>query len=142
VVKIIDFGVVAVPISELTRSNHAVGTPLYMAPESFATSRVDYRADIYSLGVIAYELFAGRLPVNGKNIMAIMDAIRSRDVIRPRKLNIQIPVLINDLILKMLARDVDQRLDDIQAVIDLCRAYTSSDVMKTIAINPPPSLRK
>lgn len=79
-VKVIDFGIAKVFLPEgpsspgLTRSGIVLGTPEYMAPEQAAGAEVDQRADIYALGVIAYEMLVGRRPFDSDDVMALLMA--------------------------------------------------------------------
>ena len=72
VVKILDFGLARLITSELTRTNAVVGTVNYMAPEQLRGERADHRADIFSFGVLLYELFGGRKPFQGDSAASTM----------------------------------------------------------------------
>lgn len=132
--KIVDFGVVEQPLSELTRSYHTVGTPRYMSPEAWQSSRVDHRADIFALGVILYELSTGRPPFQGRNVMALAKMTCSGKLIPPRVFNPQIPEVLEDLIVRMLARRLEDRVQTAQEVMDVCAAFTAGDVAKTVPV--------
>src|SRR5688500_15843718 len=67
-VKIVDFGLARVPASTMTKSRHFVGTVQYMAPEQVEGAPVDRRADVFSVGAIAYELFTHRKPFRGDSL--------------------------------------------------------------------------
>src|SRR5690606_12548422 len=83
--KIADFGLAKLVRGDglslsRTRTGAMMGTPAYMAPEQFRNAKeVDERADIYALGVILYELCAGRPPYEGDDLVELLDRIRSRD---------------------------------------------------------------
>ena len=71
-VKILDFGLVATALDDqarLTASGCAVGTPAYMAPEQVFGTKVDHRADLYSLGVVLYQMITGTLPARGADTL-------------------------------------------------------------------------
>jgi serine/threonine-protein kinase len=73
--KIVDFGVAAAAKSgdtQLTKTGYVIGSPKYMAPEQILGKKVDVRADIYSLGVILYEMLAGQPPYSRGDHMAVM----------------------------------------------------------------------
>jgi serine/threonine protein kinase len=81
-VKITDFGVARVVDSaeNLTRTNEAIGSPNYMSPEQITAERIDHRADLYSLGILAYELAAGALPFKGEQWMQLVQQHLQEDL--------------------------------------------------------------
>ena len=74
-VKLLDFGIARLKANKITKTGFIVGTPQYMSPEQITGVTIDARADVFSLGVVAYELLAGQLPWNGDNHTQIMMAI-------------------------------------------------------------------
>lgn len=112
-VKIADFGLARQSsdisrLSALTLPGSVLGTPAYMSPEQAAGKDVDHRTDIYSLGVMAYELFTGEKPFRGSTYSEIRDQIINHD---PAPLNHHAPVTaeIEALVDKFLAKDPDKR---------------------------------
>jgi serine/threonine-protein kinase len=75
VTKLMDFGIARLVESNMTATGSVLGTPAYMAPEQVTGQKVDARSDVFSLGVVLYELLAGRRPFEGKKITAMMLAI-------------------------------------------------------------------
>jgi len=72
-VKITDFGIARMRASgELTQTGMMLGSPKYMSPEQVIGKRADYRSDIFSLGIILYEMLCGNVPFNGENVTALM----------------------------------------------------------------------
>ena len=112
IVKIVDFGV-ASAISQgdtkLTKTGLLIGTPTYMAPEQVLGREADARTDIYSLGIIIYEMFTGSPPYKGGDNMAIMYQHVQGQVAPPRELNPRLPQTLNAVILKAMALDSDAR---------------------------------
>ncbi len=116
-VKVLDFGIVklvgeAVVAEKLTLENCAVGTPSYMAPERFQGQTYDGRADVYSLGVMLYEMLVGVLPFPASGQDAISSTIAQHlhdDPKPPRSVFSTIPAEIDSLILKMLAKQQEER---------------------------------
>jgi serine/threonine-protein kinase len=93
VVKIVDFGLAAAvsdTVTRLTRTGALLGTPLYMAPEQVQNGKIDIRTDIYSLGVMMYEMFTGRPPYGGTNPMAILYQHLEGKATPPRGLNMHL----------------------------------------------------
>lgn len=74
-VKLLDFGIARLKANKITKTGFIVGTPQYMSPEQITGVAIDARADVFSLGVVAYELLAGQLPWSGDNHTQIMMAI-------------------------------------------------------------------
>jgi serine/threonine protein kinase len=113
-VKVLDFGVAHFKNSKLTTSGMVVGTIHYISPEQITGLKVDHRADIFSTGVILYELLAGQNPFIGKNISQTMINIFNYN---PPPLS-HIPDTLSHLLSKMLEKDRDQRMDSAQEVAD------------------------
>ncbi len=117
-VKITDFGICQVPDSSLTMVDEILGSPAYMAPESFdASTKMDVRSDIFSLGVISYEMLSGVRPFEGDSVPEIMDSIRNTKPVRPTKLNPEIPPWMQDILAKMLDKDPDGRYGRVSEII-------------------------
>ncbi len=77
-VKLLDFGIARLKANKITKTGFIVGTPQYMAPEQVTGIGIDARADVFSLGIVAYELLTGKLPWSGENHTQIMMAICSK----------------------------------------------------------------
>jgi serine/threonine protein kinase len=109
-IKIIDFGLAHTTQMEgLTATGLIMGTPEYMAPEQVAGKRVDERADIYSLGIILYELFTGRVPFTGDSAIGVGFMQMKEDPKPPREMNSQIPAEVERVILKALQKEPSAR---------------------------------
>jgi putative nucleotidyltransferase with HDIG domain len=113
-VKVLDFGVVKLmgapaEASHLTRPGSAIGTPAYMSPEQcLADARLDHRSDVYSLGVVGYEMLVGRLPFVGDSLEVMMGHARGT-VVPPKERNPDLSDAINEVILRALAKKPDAR---------------------------------
>ncbi len=85
-VKVLDFGIAKAPVgrSKLTKMGQALGSPMYMAPEACKGEEVDHRADIYSLGVLMYLLWCGRVPFEDDNVLKVLQMQVSDPVTPPR----------------------------------------------------------
>ena len=114
-VKIMDFGIAHLQSSTMTKSGLVLGTVHYMAPEQIEGQKVDHRADIFSVGAIAYELIAFKRPFDGDTITAVMYKIM-HDRADPKALpETEYSPGLQEIIMRALARDVRERyqsLDD------------------------------
>ncbi|WP_188964569.1 protein kinase domain-containing protein [Deinococcus aquiradiocola] len=119
-VKLMDFGIaVGKVLTRLTMTGARVGTPIYMAPEQAKGNRVDARSDVYSLGLLAYEMVSGQTAFKGS-----YEAVVHQQVFEspkpPRQIRLEVPGKLNDLILSMIEKDPASRptLDEVIARID------------------------
>jgi eukaryotic-like serine/threonine-protein kinase len=111
-VKLTDFGIAHFEDASLTlktRSGDILGTPAYMSPEQISCKGVDNRSDLYSLGVILYELMVGRRPFVGNNLASLFKAITDHKITPPIKANPTIPKGLNAVILKAIEKDSNRR---------------------------------
>jgi serine/threonine-protein kinase len=118
-VKIVDFGLAAAMShtdTRLTASGILMGTPMYMAPEQVQGNDVDARTDIYSLGVIMYEMFTGRPPYSGKDPMTILYQHVQGKATAPRELNTAMPLQLEQIIRTAMAVEPAQRFQNIDAL--------------------------
>src|SRR5947209_4757578 len=114
---LVDFGLAKAMMStdSLTRDGALVGTPEYMAPEQ-SNGLNDYRSDIYSLGVILYQMLTGRVPFTAESPVAVSLKHIQLMPTAPRKLNSEIPQSIEEVILKAMAKDPKERYQEAQAL--------------------------
>jgi len=110
--KIVDFGVAAAQSqgdTQLTKTGYVIGSPKYMAPEQILGKKVDERADIYSLGVILYELFCGVPPYSRGDHMSVMYQHVQGKARPPIEINKDLPRELNDLVVKSMSIDKTKR---------------------------------
>jgi len=108
--RILDFGIArSLEAKGLTGAGVMIGTPEYMSPEQVEGKEVDQRSDIYSLGVILYELVTGRVPFEGDTPFTIGVKHKSEMPASPKEINSQIPDDLNNVILKCLEKDKTKR---------------------------------
>jgi len=118
-VRIMDFGIArSLSTKGITGAGVMIGTPEYMSPEQVEGKETDQRSDIYSLGVILYEMVTGRVPFEGDTPFTIGVKHKSETPKNPKELNAQIPEDLSRVILKCLGKDREQR-------------YQSSDEVRT-----------
>ena len=111
-VKIVDFGVAAAQSqgdTQLTKTGYVIGSPKYMAPEQILGKKVDERADIYSLGVILYELFSGVPPYSRGDHMSVMYQHVQGKARPPIEINKSLPPELSNLVMKCMALDKSKR---------------------------------
>lgn len=116
-VKIVDFGLAAAARSmdsRLTTAGMVMGTPAYMAPEQVRSTDLDKRIDIYSLGVVMYELVTGRLPYIGSDPLAILYQHLEGKPTPPSQLNARISPALEGIVLKAMAVKPEQRYQSME----------------------------
>jgi len=130
--KVLDFGIAKVPVNDLTgvsttgqpvltQLGMVYGTPEYMAPEQAAGQEVDARADLYSLGVIAYEMLCGVRPFDHESKVALMGMHVTAPVPRMAEMapKVTVPPEVEALVQRVLEKESGRRLDDQQFLDDL-----------------------
>jgi tetratricopeptide (TPR) repeat protein len=108
--RIMDFGIArSLKARGMTGAGVMIGTPEYMSPEQVEGKEVDQRSDIYSLGIILYEMVTGRIPFEGDTPFTIGVKQKSEKPQSPKEINSQIPDDLNNVILKCLEKDKEKR---------------------------------
>jgi serine/threonine protein kinase/Tfp pilus assembly protein PilF len=135
-VKIMDFGLAKLKgATKLTDTRSTLGTAAYMSPEQAQGEEVDQRSDIFSFGVVLYELLTGRLPFEGEHQAAIIYSIINEEPQPVARFNNQVSAKLEDIVFKALAKDKEERyqhIDDLLA--DLRREKKSLEYIKTAQI--------
>jgi serine/threonine protein kinase len=122
VVKLMDFGIARSGVeSNLTRPGTSMGSLAYMSPEQVRGGTVDARSDIYSTGVMMYELFTGRRPFQADSAYGILNQQCNDAPKPPIEVNPQLPPALSDLILCAMAKDPANRFQNAQAVSNALR---------------------
>jgi serine/threonine protein kinase len=112
-VKITDFGIARMRGSrDLTQTGMLLGSPKYMSPEQVIGKRADHRSDLFSLGVILYEMLCGAAPFNGENVTALMYQIVNFVPPAPSSVNPAVPELLDYIVAKMIAKPIEERYPD------------------------------
>src|SRR6202041_2479767 len=106
IVKLLDFGIaLSKQDSRLTGTGEIFGTPQYMAPERITSGDPGPSADLYSLGVLFYEILTGQLPFDAPDIATFFQNPRKGVPVPPTKVNARVPLPLEALVLRMLAKD-------------------------------------
>lgn len=116
-VKLLDFGLARPVASRISRQGGIIGTVFYMAPEYALGKTIDGRADLYSLGVILYELLTGRLPFSGEDPLAIISQHLHAPVVPPST-HQPAAMSFDSIILRLLAKNPDDRFGSADQVIE------------------------
>ncbi len=116
-IKIMDFGLSKAPlVSIMTSIGTVMGTLGYVAPEQVTGTECDFRTDIFSLGVVMYEMTTGRLPFSGENEIAVIHSIFNTIPSPPSNKNTEISNKLDNVILKMLEKDSDNRFQTVTEI--------------------------
>ncbi len=115
--KLMDFGVAHLESSAMTAQGHFFGSPSYMAPEQVSGGDVAAAADLFSLGVVAYEMVTGHRPFEGASITAIMYRVVNEDPPAPRQWDFDLPPVYDDIFKRALSKNPAERYPDAAALV-------------------------
>ncbi|MDA8017556.1 MAG: protein kinase [Thermoanaerobaculia bacterium] len=122
--KITDFGIARMDTSNLTVEGQLLGTPNYMAPEQIQAKDVDHRADLFSLGVVLYEMLTGRKPFKGENLTQVSHKIAYEAHPDPREFRPEVPPRLVEVLDRALAKAPDERYQKgVEMAADLRSVY-------------------
>ena len=108
-IKVADFGIARITSSSKTKTGVVLGTPSYMSPEQIAGKKVDGRSDIFSLGVVLFEMLTGQKPFAGEDMTSLMFKIAKENHPSPRSINARIPQVVERIIDKALEKEKANR---------------------------------
>lgn len=116
--RIMDFGIsISSDVHRVTQVGVSIGTPYYMAPEQFEGKNIDQRSDIYSIGIIMYEMFAGELPFKADTPMAIVFAHLKQTPRKPSEIVSTIFPALESIILKTLEKEAGNRYQNVKSLL-------------------------
>jgi serine/threonine-protein kinase len=112
-VKIMDFGVARVRVSSVkTQTGTRLGTPKYMSPEQAMGRPADHRSDVFSLGIVLYEMLTRASPFHGSDSTEVMYNVTTQEAIEPSRVNAEVPETLDLVVRKALAKNPDERYRD------------------------------
>src|SRR5712692_3137448 len=132
-VKVTDFGIAKMMATGVTQAGQIVGTPNYMSPEQVKGRPLDGRSDIFSRGVILYELVTGEKPFGGQNVTTVIYKIINENPIPPRELDSAIHPGLSLITSKALAKNPDDRYQTCRELAEDLRNY------KNLGVSQPES---
>lgn len=142
-IKVADFGIARLTSSQATLTQEALGSVHYISPEQAKGSHIDGRSDLYSVGVMLYEMLTGRLPFEGETPVLVAIQHINSIPIQPRELNPDIPVGLEAIIMKAMAPNPNQRYlsaqDMLEAVTEFQKnpAFVPSDTIRVGDVEEP-----
>ncbi len=141
-VKVTDFGTAKIlQFGTVQQTAHVMGTPSYMSPEQVKGRAVDGRSDIFSLGVMLYEMVTGEKPFPGQNITTVIYKIVNEEPVPPKQVDPSIHAGISAVVMRALAKDPDTRYQTCREMLEDLRSYRSlsaapGNPQSTMAMNP------
>jgi eukaryotic-like serine/threonine-protein kinase len=125
-VKVTDFGTAKIlQFGTVQQTAHVMGTPSYMSPEQVKGRAVDGRSDIFSLGVMLYEMVTGEKPFPGQSITTVIYKIVNEEPVPPRQIDPSIHPGISAIVMKALVKEPDQRYQNCREMLEDLRNYRS-----------------
>ncbi len=140
-VRILDFGLALTRSTDvrITQAGAIMGTPAYIAPEQASGREVDFRADLFSLGVIFYEMLTGGRPFLGSDTLAILSALLTTTPIPPSALDPTIPNAVTQLAMSMIAKDPANRSRTARELAsELAQLERATPALKKESVRPLP----
>lgn len=129
-VKVMDFGIAHLSDADSTDTSQILGSPSYIAPEYVKGDPVDHRADIFSLGVVLFQILAGEKPFPGENVAAVLQKVVSEDPVPVTRIRPSLPSGCDLVVLKALQKNPDKRY---QKASDMSRDFAHVEDLRSHA---------
>jgi len=140
--KVMDFGLAKEADAHLTQTGTVIGTPHYMSPEQIQGKMLDGRTDLFSMGVVLYEMVTGERPFQGEALSTIIYKILNESPVEPRSLNPDLPLALSRVVQKALSKNPEERFLTGQTFIHALQHYAEMDLKQTMvgqAFTPTPT---
>jgi serine/threonine-protein kinase len=125
-VKLMDFGLASTPALRLTQPSQLLGTPLYLAPECLSGAKADCRADIFSLGIILFELLAGQRPFQAGDVATLFYRVVNEAPVPPSVINAAVPAELGCVALKALAKNPTDRYQSCREMAEALQCFKNA----------------
>ncbi|MBA4189554.1 MAG: hypothetical protein C0467_16335 [Planctomycetaceae bacterium] len=132
-VRILDFGLARnedanfAPLTQLTTGGMVLGTPAYMSPEQARKLTLDFRSDLFSLGIVLYEMCTGVLPFESDSLVGLLTALAVETPQQPSELNPAVPPLLSALVMRLLAKKPADRPQSAEQVVAEIRSIETAN---------------
>lgn len=141
--KVLDFGIARIAHREAPTIDGAVaGSPYYLAPEQLRGEAIDRRCDVYSLGVVLFELLTGQRPFTGQTLEEIHQAVLNAPTPQARQLNPKVPAALSAIVAKAMARDPAARLPSARHLSTELRQWLDLPEARAVAETPQAARRR
>ncbi len=137
-VKLTDFGIARLDSSNLTQEGQMLGTPNYMAPEQVMGKEVDHRADLFSLGVVLYEMLTGHKPFQGENLTVVSHRIVYDPFTPPRDYARELPLGVEQILDRALEKEPAKRFQKAKEMVEELRRVLGGPRSAAAVPAPPP----
>jgi serine/threonine-protein kinase len=134
-IKIADFGIARIENSSMTQAGTIMGTPAYMSPEQFMGQTVDARTDLYSAGVMLYQLLTGERPFEG-GMSAIMHKALNTQAPRPSDLSVTAPAALDWVVAKAMAKRPEDRFENAAAFAEAIKSAMAGGGLPSMSSDP------
>src|SRR5687768_15952460 len=134
--KVTDFGIARAGASDMTETGSIMGTAQYLSPEQAQGQPVDARSDLYSIGIVLYELLTGTLPFDADSPVTIALKQVSETPVRLRELNPAVPPALDAVVMRALRKEPAERFQDADAFLAALESALAGGYVETVAEDP------